>query len=102
MSVCLELAPWATFRTAKGGIKMHVSVDKATMIPDMINLTPARVSDRRGADNFRYRKDTIVVDDRGYCDVGLSATRIEDQAYVDTRIKSTTDCKATVDTDLAA
>src|SRR5699024_10483256 len=90
MSVCLELAPWATFRTAKGGIKMHVSLDEATMIPDMINLTPAKVSDRRGADNFRYRKDTIVVDDRGYFDFGLFATRIEDQNYFVTRIKSNT------------
>src|SRR5699024_6829082 len=90
MSVCLELAPWATFRTAKGGIKMHVSLDEATMIPEMINLTPAKVSDRRGADNFRYPKDTIVVDDRGYFDFGLFATRIEDQNHFVTRIKSNT------------
>src|SRR5699024_4971671 len=59
MSVCLDLFPWAKFPAPKGGIKMHVSLDEATMIPDMINLTPAKVSDRRGADNFRYRKDTI-------------------------------------------
>jgi len=90
MSVCLNLFSWAKFRTAKGGTKMHVSFDEATMIPEMVNLTPAKVSDRRGADNFRYPKDTIVVDDRGYFDVGLFATRIDDENHFVTRIKSNT------------
>ena len=69
---------------------MHVSLDEATMIPEMINLTPAKVSDRRGANNFRYPKDTIVVDDRGYFDFGLFATRIDDENHFVTRIKSNT------------
>lgn len=90
MSVCLNLFSWAKFRTAKGGIKMHVSLDEATMIPEMVHLTPARVSDRRGADNFRYPAGTIVVDDRGYFDFGLFATRIEDENYFVTRMKSNT------------
>jgi hypothetical protein len=90
MSVCLNLFSWAKLRTAKGGIKMHVSLDEATMIPEMINLTPAKVSDRRGADDFRYPKDTIVVDDRGYFDFGLFATRIEDENHFVTRMKSNT------------
>ncbi len=32
MSVCLKLFNWAKFRTAKGCIKVHVSLDEATMI----------------------------------------------------------------------
>lgn len=87
MSVCLNLFSWAKFRTAKGGIKMHTSLDEATMLPDMINITCAKTSDRRGADNFRYLKETIVVDDRGYYDVRLFKTRIEDQNHFVTRIK---------------
>lgn len=90
MSLCLKLFPWAKFRTAKGGIKMHVSLDEATMIPEMVNLTPAKVSDRRGADNFRYPAGTIVVDDRGYFDFSLFATRIEDGNHFVTRMKSNT------------
>ena len=100
MSVCLNLFPWAKFRTAKGGIKMHVSLDEATMIPNMVNLTPAKVSDRRGADNFRYPKDTIVVDDRGYFDFGLFATRMEDQNHFVTRIKGNTLYESIVEKDL--
>jgi hypothetical protein len=90
MSVCLSLFDWANFRTAKGGIKAHISLDEATMVPDMINITQAKVSDRRGCDDFRYEKDTIVVDDRGYFDFNLFRTRIEDKNHLVTRIKSNT------------
>lgn len=100
MSVCLNLFPWAKFRTAKGGIKMHVSLDEAKMIPDMIHITQAKVSDRRGVDNFRYSKETIVVDDRGYFDFGLFLTRIEDQNHFVTRIKNNTVYESVVETDL--
>lgn len=100
MSVCLNLFPWAKFRTAKGGIKMHVSLDEAKMIPDMIHITEAKVSDRRGVDNFRYPKDTIVVDDRGYFDFSLFLTRIEDQNHFVTRIKDNTVYESIVEKDL--
>ena len=87
MSVCLKLFSWAEYRTAKGGIKAHVSLDEASMIPDIINISEAKISDRRGVDNFRYEKDTIIVDDRGYFDTKLFKTRIDDQNVFVTRIK---------------
>jgi len=61
MTVSLGLFSWAKYRTAKGGIKAHVSLDEAIMVPDIINISEAKLSDRRGVDNFRYPKDTIVV-----------------------------------------
>ena len=87
MSVCLKLFSWAEYRTAKGGIKAHVSLDEASMIPDIINISEAKISDRRGVDNFRYEKDTIIVDDRGYFDTKLFKIRIDDQNVFVTRIK---------------
>jgi hypothetical protein len=90
MSVCLKLFSWAKFRTAKGGIKAHVSLDEATMLPEMINITEAGVSDRRGVDNFRYEAGTIVVDDRGYFDFKLFMQRIADENHFVTRIKDNT------------
>lgn len=88
MSVCLKLFPWAKFRTAKGGIKAHVSLDEASMIPDIVNISEAKISDKRGVDDFRYEKDTIIVDDRGYFDCKLFKIRISDQNHFVTRIKS--------------
>ncbi len=87
MSVCLKLFSWAEYRTAKGGIKAHVSLDEKSMVPDIVNITEAKISDRRGADGFRYEKDTIVVDDRGYFDTKLFRARIDDQNHFVTRIK---------------
>jgi len=87
MSVALSLFSWAKYRTAKGGIKAHVSLDEATMVPDIINISEAKISDRRGVDNFRYPKDTIVVDDRGYFDCKLFKIRIEDGNWFVTRLK---------------
>lgn len=90
ISVCLKLFEWAEYRTAKGGIKIHTSLDEKTMLPELVNITKAKVSDRRGVDDFRYSKDTIVVDDRGYFDFKLFAQRIEDENILVTRMKSNT------------
>jgi hypothetical protein len=33
------------YRTAKGGIKAHVSLDERSMIPDIVNISETKVSD---------------------------------------------------------
>ena len=90
MSVCLSLFDWAEYRTAKGGIKVHTCLDERTLIPEMINISEAKLSDRRGVDDFRYPKDTIVVDDRGYYDFKLFAQRIADENHFVNRMKHNT------------
>jgi len=90
MSVCLNLFDWAEYRTAKGGIKIHTSLDEKSLLPDIINISEAKLSDRRGVDDFRYTKDTIIVDDRGYFDFYLFKQRVNDRNIFVTRIKSNT------------
>ena len=90
MSVCLNLFDWAKYRTAKGGIKIHTSLDEKTLLPDIVNITEAKLSDRRGVDEFRYAKDTIIVDDRGYFDFKLFKLRIDDGNTFVIRAKSNT------------
>jgi hypothetical protein len=87
MTVSLSLFSWAKYRTAKGGIKAHVSLDEATLVPDIVNISNAKTSDRRGVDTFRYQKDTIIVDDRGYFDCKLFKIRIDDDNWFVTRLK---------------
>jgi len=87
MSVSLSLFSWAEYRTAKGGIKAHVSLDEGYMVPDIINISEAKVSDRRGVDDFRYPKDTIIVDDRGYFDCKLFKRRVDDENWFVCRLK---------------
>jgi len=87
MTVSLGLFSWAKYRTAKGGIEAHVSLDEATMVPDIVNISEAKKSDRRGVDNFHYPKDTIVVDDCGYFDCKLFKMRIDDENWFVTPLK---------------
>jgi len=100
MSVCLSLFDWAKYRTAKGGIKIHTSLDEKTLLPDIVNISEAKLSDRRGVDDFRYPKDTIVVDDRGYYDFKLFKSRIDDENHLVTRIKKNTEYESVEEFDL--
>ena len=90
MSVCLQLFSWAEYQTAKGGIKAHISFSEATMIPEIINISEVKLSDRRGVDDFRYPEDTIVVDDREYFDFKLCRIRKGDANHFVARIKDST------------
>ncbi|TRX71329.1 IS4 family transposase [Carboxylicivirga sp. M1479] len=90
ISLCLSMFDWAEFRTAKGGIKLHTSWDYNLMIPDVVNITGAKVHDRYGLEQLIYPKDTIVVEDRAYFDFALMLNRIKAENVFVTRIKTNT------------
>jgi len=89
ISLCLSMFDWAKFRTAKGGIKIHTSWDDTTMIPDIVNITPAKVHDRYGI-QLIFPKSTIIVEDRAYFDFDLMLQRVNAENVFVTRIKSNT------------
>lgn len=60
------------------------------MLLEIVYITEAKVSDRRGVDTFSYEEDTIVVDDRGYFDFKLFGNHINDKNWIVTRIKDNT------------
>jgi hypothetical protein len=90
ISLCLTMFDWAEFRTAKGGIKLHTSWDANLMIPEVVNITEAKVHDRYGLKQLIYPKDTIIVEDRGYFDFTLMLDRIKAKNVFVTRIKTNT------------
>ena len=90
ISLCLAMFDWAEFRTAKGGIKLHTSWDYNLMIPDVVNITKAKVHDRYGLEQLIYPKNTIVVEDRAYFDFDLMLHRIKAENVFVTRIKTNT------------
>jgi hypothetical protein len=90
ISLCLAMFDWAEFRTAKGGIKLHTSWDYNLMIPDVVNISEAKVHDRYGLKQLIYPKDTIVVEDRAYFDFALMLNRIKAENVFVTRIKTNT------------
>ena len=79
---------WAEFRTAKGGIKLHTSFDIDMMLPDVVNITEAKVHDRYGFNQLIFQ-NTIIVEDRAYFDFELMRNRIAASNVFVTRIKPT-------------
>jgi len=100
ISLCLSVFNWAKFRTAKGGIKIHTCIDEAQMIPEMINISMAKVHDRKGVKDFVFEKGTIIVEDRGYFDFSLFKSRIKNQNYFVTRCKVNTNYETVEELDL--
>ena len=90
ISLCLEMFDWAKFRTAKGGIKIHTSLDDSSGLPDVINITEAKTHDNKGMENNVFEKGTIIVEDRGYFDFSLMLRRILANNIFVTRIKDNT------------
>ena len=90
ISLCLSMFDWAKFRTAKGGIKLHAAWDDMLMIPEVVNISEAKVHDRYGFEQLVFPKDTIIVEDRAYFDFTLMLNRINAENVFVTRIKSNT------------
>lgn len=90
ISLCLSMFNWAKYRTAKGGIKIHTCWDDTLMIPDIVNITEAKLHDRYGLSQLIFPKNTIIVEDRAYFDFSLMLSRIKAENIFVTRIKENT------------
>ena len=88
--LCLSMFDWAKFRTAKGGAKIHTCLDVDLMLPDVVNITEAKLHDRYGLKQSIFTKNTIIVEDRAYFDFQLMLNRITASNVFVTRIKSNT------------
>jgi len=73
MSLCLNLFPWAKFKTVKGGIKTHVLLNNDDYMPQYVLVTPARHPDVKVAHFLSLPPGSIVVMDLGYIDYELFA-----------------------------
>lgn len=71
ISLCLSLFPWSDYRHAKGGVKAHVLLDHADLLPDFVQITDARTADTLVARKLRLQQGSIVVMDCAYCDSTL-------------------------------
>lgn len=68
IDLCLSVFWWATFRKAKGGIKLHTLFDITTQIPAFVHITPATVNDMNAMDYLVYEQSAYYNFDRGYVD----------------------------------
>jgi len=68
IDLCLNVFCWATFRRAKGAIKLHTQYDVRTSIPVFMHITAASVHDVNAMDSIVYEPGSFYIFDRGYLD----------------------------------
>jgi hypothetical protein len=68
IDLCLSVYPWARFRSAKAGIKLHALLDLCGNIPQMVWVTDAKTADSSVLDVFIPEPGSIYILDRGYSD----------------------------------
>lgn len=91
IDLCLSTFYWATFRTTKGGIKLHTQLDLKTSIPTFILITNALVHDVNALDYITFEANSFYVMDRGYVDYRRLYHIHQCQAYYVTRAKDNMD-----------
>jgi len=68
IDLCLNVFPWAKFRSTKGAVKLHVGLDHDGMLPSFLTITDGKTHDITAARALQLSKGSIVVMDRGYND----------------------------------
>lgn len=68
IDLCLSAFCWATFRSTKGGIKLHTQLDLKTAIPEFILFSAASVHDVNVLDVIHFEANSFYIMDKGYVD----------------------------------
>jgi hypothetical protein len=68
IDLCLSVFCWATFRRAKGAVKLHTQYDVRTSIPVFMHVSAACVHDVNAMDQIKYEQGSFYIFDRGYLD----------------------------------
>jgi len=87
IDLCIQLFPWAKFRTTKSAVKMHVLLNIDGSIPEFISITDGNVPDVKMLDQLNYKPGAYYLLDKGYVSY-KRLYRIElERAFIVTRAK---------------
>jgi hypothetical protein len=88
ISLCLAKYDWASYRKAKGAVKLHLSLDGDNLMPYDAYLSAGKVHDVHGMAELCDESGVIYVLDRGYVDYkSLYSIELQGSTFV-TRMKS--------------
>ncbi len=87
IDMCLSAFYWATFRSTKGGIKLHTQLNLKTSIPEFILFSTASVHDINVLDVIHFEPDSFYIMDRGYVDYKRLYKVYTSSAFFVTRAK---------------
>jgi hypothetical protein len=90
IDLCLNVFWWATFRRAKGAIKLHTLYDVKTSIPSFVHITSGDLHDVNGLDVLTYEAGAYYILDRGYLDFERLYKIHQHRAFFVTRARKNT------------
>jgi hypothetical protein len=93
IDLCLSTFYWATFRSTKGGIKLHTQLDLKTSIPEFIYFSTASVHDVNALDFISFEANSFYIMDRGYVDYKRLYKIDCCEAFYITRAKDNMKCR---------
>lgn len=93
IDLCLSTFYWATFRSTKGGIKLHTQLDLKTSIPEFILFSSASVHDVNVLDVISFEANSFYIMDRGYVDYKRLYNIHKYNAFFVTRAKDNMNCR---------
>ena len=88
IDLCLSLFPSASFRKAKGRIKLHVAMNHKGNLPEFVTVTEAGKLDMSEGRSVDFPKGSIVAVDRGYTDYQWYKTLSDKGIYFVARLNS--------------
>jgi hypothetical protein len=91
IDLCLAIFPWATFRKAKGAIKLHFGLDADGYLPAFMDMTTGKVHESSWAKALALPTGSTVVFDRGYNDYNWYQSLTDRKITFVTRLKRDAD-----------
>jgi hypothetical protein len=93
IDLCMNLFPWARFRTTKSAIKVHTLMNLRGSIPEFIHITNGKVHDVKILDLLMPQPGAFYIMDRAYLDFQRLFNLHQARAFFVTRAKSNFKCK---------
>ncbi len=88
IDLCLNLFPWARFRSTKAAVKLHTLLDLRGPIPTMITISEGKQADVKILDELIVEPGAFYVMDRGYVDFERLFRFVLASAFFVTRTKA--------------
>jgi hypothetical protein len=92
IDLCLNLFPWARFRSTKSAIKLHTLLDLRGSIPAFVSISQGQQADVRVLDELMLEPGAFYVMDRGYMDFQRLHCFVLAAAFFVTRAKTNLQC----------
>jgi Transposase DDE domain/Domain of unknown function (DUF4372) len=92
IDLCMNLFPWARFRTTKSAIKLHTLMNLRGSIPEFIHITDGKMHDVKILDLLIPQSGAFYIMDRAYVDFQRLYTLHQERAFFVTRAKRNFKC----------